>query len=306
MTLLAALLSGVLLQAQAAPQGKVITPRDGDTVVLSNADRVRLVRRHEGVVRLVFDPDQRVLVALVDHTGPGGAPADGRVDFIFTMEDVQGAWPIDTRWEWAGTVDDYVTDGGPVAPGTIGLGLTTPSGLIQMFNSAPVPSHQNPAAIATLTFRGNGRAVAAGTFDEVEQRAMAQFRRSLEMRTNADGSPRFSTRTAMSATLQPGGAYPAPSAPIRVGGSVKEPKRIVDVAPVTPEIARQANVSGLVILEVIIDKEGAVESAKVLRSIPLLDEAALAAVKQWRYEPTHLNGMPVPVIMTVTVNFTPR
>ena len=61
---------------------------------------------------------------------------------------------------------------------------------------------------------------------------------------------------------------------------------------------------GVVIIEAIIGADGRVQEAKVLRSIPLLDAAALDAVKQWEYTPTLLNNQPVPVIMTVTVNFT--
>jgi protein TonB len=59
-----------------------------------------------------------------------------------------------------------------------------------------------------------------------------------------------------------------------------------------------------VIIEAIIGPDGRVQEAKVLRSIPLLDAAALDAVRQWQFTPTLLNGVPVPVIMTVTVNFT--
>ena len=61
---------------------------------------------------------------------------------------------------------------------------------------------------------------------------------------------------------------------------------------------------GVVILEATIGTDGHVTDVKILRSIPLLDAAALDAVKQWEYTPTTLNGQPVPVIMTVTVNFT--
>ena len=61
---------------------------------------------------------------------------------------------------------------------------------------------------------------------------------------------------------------------------------------------------GIVILEAVIGPNGNVTEVKVLRSVPLLDEAAITAVKQWQYTPTLLNGVPVPVIMTVTVNFT--
>ena len=58
------------------------------------------------------------------------------------------------------------------------------------------------------------------------------------------------------------------------------------------------------IIEATIGPDGAVKDAKVLRSIPLLDQAALDAVRQWQFTPTLLNGVPVPVIMTVTVQFT--
>jgi len=93
-------------------------------------------------------------------------------------------------------------------------------------------------------------------------------------------------------------------APIRVGGNIKTPTRITNVSPVYPEEAKAAGVSGIVILETVIDTQGNVRTSKVLRSIPALDQAALDAVKEWRFEPTLLNGAPVPVIMTVTVNFT--
>jgi protein TonB len=91
---------------------------------------------------------------------------------------------------------------------------------------------------------------------------------------------------------------------LRVGGAVKPPVKVRDVRPVYPPIARTANVTGVVIMEVRIGPDGRVEDAHVLRSIPLLDEAALDAVKQWQFAPTLMNGQAVPVIMTVTVNFT--
>ena len=69
-------------------------------------------------------------------------------------------------------------------------------------------------------------------------------------------------------------------------------------------MAQAARVQGVVILEAIIGPSGAVTEVKVLRSVPLLDDAAIAAVQQWQYTPTLLNGVPVPIIMTVTVNFT--
>jgi TonB family protein len=91
---------------------------------------------------------------------------------------------------------------------------------------------------------------------------------------------------------------------LRVGGGIKPPLKILDVRPVYPPIAKAANVTGVVILETRIGVDGGVEDARVLRSIPLLDEAALDAVKQWKFQPTLLNGQPVPIVMITTINFT--
>ena len=73
--------------------------------------------------------------------------------------------------------------------------------------------------------------------------------------------------------------------------------------PVYPAEAQAAKVQGIVIMEATIGADGRVTDAKVLRSVPLLDQAAVDAVRQWEYTPTLLNGAPVPVIMTVTVTF---
>jgi protein TonB len=101
-------------------------------------------------------------------------------------------------------------------------------------------------------------------------------------------------------------APPVPSVqqPIRVGGTVRVPQKVRDVQPKYPPIAQQAGVQGVVIIEATIGVDGRLINAKVLRSIPLLDQAALDAVRQWEFTPSLLNGVPVPVIMTVTVNFT--
>jgi protein TonB len=101
-----------------------------------------------------------------------------------------------------------------------------------------------------------------------------------------------------------GGVIGAPApAPIRVGSNTNAPKKVKDVRPVYPAIARAARVSGDVVLEAIIDAEGRVSDARVIRSIPLLDQAALDAVKQWEFTPTLLNGVPVHVIVSLVVAF---
>lgn len=96
---------------------------------------------------------------------------------------------------------------------------------------------------------------------------------------------------------------PPPSTPVRVGGVIEPPTKVVNVAPVYPRLAMQSGTQGNVILEALIGEGGDVREVRVLRSIPLLDAAAMEAVRQWRFTPTRLNGAPVPVLMTVTVAF---
>jgi protein TonB len=100
---------------------------------------------------------------------------------------------------------------------------------------------------------------------------------------------------------------PALQTPIRhIGGDIKPPQKLTEVAPVYPPLARAARVEGVVILEAVIGEDGVVRDIRVLRSVPLLDAAAMEAVRQWLFTPTRLNGEPVPVVMTITVAFTLR
>jgi len=96
---------------------------------------------------------------------------------------------------------------------------------------------------------------------------------------------------------------PAPRAPMRVGGAVTAPTKIHDVAPEYPRMARDAKIQGIVIIQATIGVDGRVVEAEVLRPIPFLSQAARDAVRQWRFTPPQLNGEPIAVIMTVTVNF---
>lgn len=91
--------------------------------------------------------------------------------------------------------------------------------------------------------------------------------------------------------------------PIIVAGDVKPPVPISQPNPDYPEAARRARIEGKVILQAIINEQGAVEGVKVLRSNPLLDDAAMAAVRRWRYKPATLDGQPVKVYFTVVVTF---
>ena len=91
--------------------------------------------------------------------------------------------------------------------------------------------------------------------------------------------------------------------PVRAVGEIKPPKLIKEVKPIYPEDARQKRVEGTVILEATTDIYGRVQRVEVLRSIPLLDQAAIDAVCQWIYEPEIIEGKPRGIIFTVTVTF---
>jgi periplasmic protein TonB len=99
---------------------------------------------------------------------------------------------------------------------------------------------------------------------------------------------------------------PPPAKPKRVGGELQAPALIHRVEPDYPGVAVSAKVGGTVILEATVNEAGAVTDVTVLRSIPLLDKAAIKAVRQWRYQPLELNGQPVPFILVVTVTFSLR
>jgi protein TonB len=95
-----------------------------------------------------------------------------------------------------------------------------------------------------------------------------------------------------------------PPKPVPVGGNIRRPVKLGGAEPVYPAMAQAARIQGMVIIEATLAEDGRVINARVLRSVPLLDPAALDAVRTWRYTPTLLNGVPVPVIMTITVQFT--
>lgn len=92
--------------------------------------------------------------------------------------------------------------------------------------------------------------------------------------------------------------------PIAVGGAVPPPEKIVDVPPIYPGVARTARLQGVVDVEIVVGTTGNVEQARVVHSVPSLDDAAIAAIKQWKYKPTLINGAAVPVVMKVHVSFT--
>lgn len=147
-----------------------------------------------------------------------------------------------------------------------------------------VKSYEEATRLAVAAKAAGDKAVSEAA--EAKRQADAT---ALEARRRADA--RTAARAAAKANA------------VRVGGSVKPPVKIKDVQPLYPDIAKSARATGAVVIEATIDTEGNVADARVVRSVPLLDQAALNAVEQWKYEPLMRDGKPVPAVMTVTVNF---
>ncbi len=95
------------------------------------------------------------------------------------------------------------------------------------------------------------------------------------------------------------------STAVRVGGAIRNPVKVKDVQPEYPPLAKSTRVGGTVQIEATIGPDGKVADARVIKSVPILDQAALDAVRQWEYKPTLVKGVPVPVIINVAIDFKP-
>ena len=96
----------------------------------------------------------------------------------------------------------------------------------------------------------------------------------------------------------------APPPPVvRIGGKVVAPRRVHGVPPAYPELAVLSGVTGTVVVDAHVDVSGRVKSAKFVSGNPLFEQAALEAVRQWRYQPLLLNGIPCEFMLIVTMNF---
>jgi len=90
---------------------------------------------------------------------------------------------------------------------------------------------------------------------------------------------------------------------LRIGAGMRPPIKVADARPMYPEAAKAARIEGPVVLELRVGTDGSVVDASVVQSIPMLDDAAVEAARQWKYVPTLLNGAPVEVLMNVTISF---
>ena len=188
--------------------------------------------------------------------------------------------------------------GDPAAQYRLGLayrdGIGEAKDLIEAYRWVSLAATRATAAQSAEFAATRDRLVSAMTLAQVAE-AQKRARAWLEAFEPVRSA---SARTAVAGT-------PAP-APLRALIDIPAPQLTLQMPPVYPSIAQAARIQGNVILDATISPAGRVTSVQILRSIPLLDQAAIEAVKQWEFAPTVVNGVAMPVIMTVTVSFTLR
>ena len=271
--------------SDAHAQGRSIQARDGDLIVLPADATVTVVRGVSGHVRVASHQENHLLVVLVDE----GPQPDGIVDSAYRFE-LSQPFPAQHVFDGVATVEEYEIIGHQ--RGGRAFGIVLPHGRILLSSGGPA-SRWGPFLehVSALQYGRSSFSKVRETFDNAERQAVS-------------GSTPGGIQAGV--TLVPGAVSQPPSrsdGALRVGGPIRQPTKLRDVPPVLPALARQVGIQGVVIVEITIDTQGKVADARVLRSIPQLDQAALDAVRQWEYEPTYLNGRAVPVVMTVSVAF---
>jgi TonB family protein len=303
--------------AQAQPQTASTPPgirvKAGDTVFIDGPDKVKIIRRQHADIRTIHNPAERWLALIVDYKADPGKSGDSQADINYTFQGIAD-WPLGERWAGSAVIDEYFFAGNGLSAG---IGLLTSGGFLQVLNSLADASVFQDSAALTFFSKGFGRGGGGPiTMEVAEQQTIAQAQRNAErIRTNvraggAAASSNVEFGVVGGGTGSGGVVVTSGSSggsmgltPVRVGSNIRTPQKIHHVDAVRPKTAEDAGIFGMVVLEIVIATDGRVLEAKALRSIPALDRAAIDAVKQWRYEVTHLNGEPVPVVMTVTVNF---
>lgn len=292
------------------PTGRQIQVADGDTVVVENDDRIAVVRQRVARVRVVADEGQKTLILLADWAPPGSTEPDGRVNRTWRFSSLEGRWPFDARWE--GLVTMRFPDGpfmgpGPVPANVPVITLETSVGMVAFVNGAL--RSDPPGVDVSLRFGGlSGGGREGASFDEAEREALSPtFMQSFVSTSFTGPGPVLipgdggGGRTT-SSVWGPAGSPPAqwsPAPPGSIGRLGAWPPILHRVEAEWPQAARDAGVSGIVLLQVAIASDGTVSDVRVERSIPLLDAAAIAAVRQWRFAPAGPDGRPDPLTITV-------
>jgi protein TonB len=210
----------------------------------------------------------------------------------------------------ASTVRPTVPDSPSIvkpAPAPASSAVVVPSEAPTHVVATPAPPPA-PAAKSFSTATHSAPAVeppAKPTVGEVHL-ATPVLNRPEESQSGNDAEPTIDSNPASNTDPLAGlaaGHGKEPTAPVPIGGDVKQARLLKSVPPIYPSTARTQHISGAVKIDALIDANGNVSSVTVLSGPGMLHQAALVAVKQWKYEPAQLNGKPTPVHLTVTVQF---
>jgi protein TonB len=168
-------------------------------------------------------------------------------------------------------------------------------------------NRDSPADLETLARAAREAADAVRRAEAGDAAARAQSQAATERLREAQRKLE-AARAQRSASVDGSQQLRSPSGrtPIRVSDvpGMKPPTVRRNVKPEHPLAAMKARVEGTVVLEALVDEQGRVADVRVMKSIPLLDEAALDAARQWQFTPTLMNGEPVPVLVQLEMNFT--
>jgi TonB family protein len=184
-----------------------------------------------------------------------------------------------------------------------------------VFNFAVTVSDRNSGVVvSTANLRGSVEQWSMATSEMTSKksghhttlvRAIGHADGTAEVETTVDQEPAIVARIVAKSEARSSNTVGISSdLPLHVGGDVKPPVIINRVEPIYPALAKESKISGVVIVELVVDHTGVVKDARILKPLPFgLDQAALDAVKQWTFRPATLNGNAVDVIFTITINF---
>jgi TonB family protein len=227
---------------------------------------------------------------------PANSPADNNFP---AAEPVNPALVLDR----ASTAQNRNLATPPVAPATNHAAAASANNASKTF--APL---ENAAQQALAGAEPAAEPVKKPTFGAVHLAApVLNHRSATDNNSTADVAPSLGSNT-----ISPGDAGglnllaskgSQPAAPVPVGGDVKQARLISSVPPMYPTLARNQRLSGNVVIDALIDATGRVSTMKVISGPALLHQSAMDAVRQWKYQPATLNGQPMAMHLTVTVQF---
>ena len=166
-----------------------------------------------------------------------------------------------------------------------------------------VPTHRPSAAPPAPRPSSVAPTVAPPTIEPERPQPIGDPAPVLDVTNGVPGGTGLAPIGSIVTTVPPAPEPPRQTGPVRVADLPVPPRKTVDIRPIYPDFARTARIQGTVVMEAVLDPSGRVTQLRVIKSVPLLDQAAVDAVRQWRYTPSLFYGKPVSVLMTITVKF---